>query len=252
MSSQQIAIKTQAEIEIMREGGKILHECLQLTAAMVKPGISTYELDKFAEEFLKKHNVVPSFKGYHGFPATLCTSINEQVVHTIPTKTQILKPGDIISIDCGAVHKRMHTDATVLVGVKPLSNQVENLIKNSEDILDSALNFIRDGIYLNDLSEHIEKQIHRHGYNVVQELTGHGIGYKLHEPPHVLNYKEGTSQGPQLKAGTTLAIEPIFTTGNGRIRTLHDKWTIVTADGSLASQIEHTILITQDGYEILT
>jgi len=250
--NQQIHIKTQAEIEIMREGGKILHECLQRTAALVKPGISTYELNKFAEEFLLAHDTVPSFKNYHGYPATLCTSVNEQVVHTIPSREQILQPGDIISIDCGTVYKNMHTDSTVLIGVPLLSNQVEKFIKNSEDILDSALNFIRDRIYLNDLSEHIEKQIHRHGYNVVQELTGHGIGYKLHEPPHVLNYKEGTGRGPQLKAGMTLAIEPIFTTGTGRIKTLHDKWTIVTEDNSLASQIEHTILITEDGYEILT
>ncbi len=243
----------------MREGGKILGRCLQETAKRALPGVSTYELDQFAEKFLRHHKTIPSFKGYQGFPATLCTNIDEQVVHGIPNKNQILKEGDIISIDCGCLYEGLHTDATVLIAVgdkngdpKALSPEKKRLITSAEEILDTALNTIRDGIYLNDLCDTIGKAIRSHGYSVVTELTGHGIGYRLHEPPHIPNQKEGTSQGPLLKTGMTLAIEPIFTTGSGKIITLSDNWTIVTADKSLAAQIEHTILVTDSGCEILT
>ena len=252
----------------MREGGKILGQCLAQTAAKALPGVSTLELDQFAEEFLRRHGTFPSFKGYHGFPATLCTNINEQVVHGIPSKTQILQEGDIIAIDCGCLYKDLHTDATVFIAVGPangrpatdqppanpeaLSPEKARLLSSAKEILDTALNAIHDGIYLNDLCDTIGKAITTRGYSVVTELTGHGIGYRLHEPPHIPNQKEGTSGGPILKAGMTLAIEPIFTTGSGKIITLSDNWTIVTADKSLAAQIEHTILVTETGCEILT
>jgi len=243
----------------MREGGKILGQCLRETAKRALPGVSTLELDQFAEKFLREHDAIPSFKGYQGFPATLCTNIDEQVVHGIPSKNQILKEGDIISIDCGCLYKDLHTDATVFIGVgdkngntKNLSPEKKRLITSANEILDIALNFIHDGIYLNNLCETIGKAIKSHSYGVVTELTGHGIGHRLHEPPHIPNQKEGTSSGPLLKTGMTLAIEPIFTTGSGKIITLSDNWTIVTADKSLAAQIEHTILVTDSGCEILT
>ena len=250
-----IQIKTSREIESMRKGGHVLGQCLAETAKRAVPGISTFELDQFAENFLRKHGTIPSFKGYQGFPGTLCTNVNEQVVHGIPNRKQILNEGDIIAIDCGCIYEDLHTDATVFTSVgnrKELSQEKKHLITSAEKILDTALNFIHDGIYLNDLCDTIGKAITSRGYSVVEELTGHGIGYHLHEPPHIPNQKEGTSKGPILKAGMTLAIEPIFTTGSGKIITLSDNWTIVTEDNSLAAQIEHTILITETGCEILT
>lgn len=250
-----IPIKTPEEIAVMREGGKILAECLQETANLATPGTSTLKLDQFAENFIRQRGATPSFKGYGGFPATLCTSVNEQVVHTIPSANQILKPGDIISIDCGSKFKGMHTDATVLIAVggkETLSPAKRKLISVAEEALGSAIDFLKDGAYLNDLSEVIEKVITGSGYSVVEELTGHGIGKSIHELPHVLNQRESSKKGPELKAGTTLAIEPIFTMGSGKIKTLPDNWTIVTADNSIAVQIEHTILITATGCEVLT
>jgi methionyl aminopeptidase len=251
----QIPIKTPEEIATMREGGKILAECLKLTAEKALPGTSTIELDQFAEEFIRNHDATPSFKGYHNYPATLCTNINEQVVHAIPSPNQILKEGDIIAIDCGCYYKGFHTDSTVLLGVGPedqLSSEKARLIQAAEKVLSKAENFLKDGVYLNDLCELIGRTITKKGYSVVEELTGHGIGLRLHEPPHIPNQKESHGKGPLLKAGMTLAIEPIFTAGSGRIKTLNDKWTIVTADNSLAVQIEHTFLITVTGCEVLT
>lgn len=248
--SPHIPIKTPEEIQIMREGGKILAQCLQETKALAKPGISTFELDQFAENFLLNHNGKPSFKGYRGFPATLCTNINEQVVHGIPSKTQILKEGDIISIDCGFFYKGFHTDATVLLGIGKISKEKQKIIKTAGEALSKAIDYLKDGILLGDLSEAIEEVIRGNGYEVIEELTGHGIGRKLHEPPVVTNQRESTT--PILRSGMTIAIEPIFAAGSGDIVTLEDKWSIVTKDHAIAVQIEHTVLITDDGCEILT
>ena len=235
----------------MREGGHILGQCLKETALRAQAGISTLELDQFAEKFLRSHNATPSFKGYQGFPGTLCTNINNQVVHSIPSKDQILKDGDIISIDCGSYLRGFHTDSTVLLAIGEISQAKKKMISVAEETLAKAIDFIKDGIYLGDLCDLIGKTITKNGYSVVEELTGHGIGRTLHEPPHVPNYKDGP-KGPVLKAGMTLAIEPIFTMGSGKTTTLPDKWTVVTADNSLAVQIEHTILITETGCETLT
>jgi len=245
-----IPIKTPEEIAIMREGGKILAQCLNETAALAKPGISTFELDQFAENFLTQHNGKPSFLGYCGFPATLCTNINDQVVHGIPSKEQILKEGDIISIDCGFFYKGFHTDATVLLGIGKISKEKQRIIETAERALSEAIDCLKDGVLLGDLSETIENVIRGNGYEVIEELTGHGIGQKLHEPPVVANQRESTA--PILRSGMTIAIEPIFAEGSGDIVTLKDKWSIVTKDHAIAAQIEHTVLITDDGCEILT
>jgi len=243
-------IKTSQEIQAMREGGKILGQCLKETAALAKPGVSTMELDQFAEQFLRDHNGTPTFKGYQGFPGTLCTNINEVVVHGIPSKDEILKEGDLIAIDCGFHYKGMHTDSTILVGVGQISPEKQKVIKAAEETLSAAIDFIRPGIRVGDLSHVIEETIRKHGYSPVEELTGHGVGHKLHEPPHIPNHYE--EPGPVLKENMTLAIEPIFAIGSPKIKTLSDKWTIVTTDGSLSAQIEHTIAITETGCEIIT
>lgn len=235
----------------MREGGRILGQCLKETARRAKEGASTLELDEFAEEFIRSHNATPSFKGYKGFPGTLCTNVNNQVVHGIPRQDQILKEGDIIAIDCGSYFKGFHTDSTVLLSVGETSKAKRKMISVAEETLAKAIDFIKDGIYLGDLCDLIGKTITKNGYSVVEELTGHGIGRALHEPPHIPNYKDGP-KGPVLRAGMTIAIEPIFTMGSGKITTLPDKWTIVTVDNSLAVQIEHTLAITKTGCEVLT
>jgi len=250
-----ISIKTAEEIAIMREGGKVLAKCLNETAAIAKTaitksGISTLDLDEFAEKFLLSHGGKPSFKGFSGYPATLCVCIDEEVVHGIPRKEKILKEGDLVSIDCGFFYKGFHTDATVLIGIGEISKTKKKIISVAEETLAQAIDFIHDGIYLGDLSEVIEKNIKKNGYEVIDELTGHGIGRKLHEPPIVTNQREGSL--PILRSGMTIAIEPIFALGSGEIKTLRDNWTIVTADKNISAQIEHTVLITDTGCEILT
>jgi len=243
-------IKTTEEINIMREGGKILAKCLKETADMAKAGISTLELDEFAEKFLLSKGGKPSFKGYQGYPATLCVNIDSEVVHGIPRKNKILKEGDLVSIDCGFLYKGFHTDATVIIGIGEISKTKKRMIMIAKETLSKAIDSIKDGTYLGELSEIIEKNLKRNGYEVIEELTGHGIGKKLHESPIVTNTKE--SMMPILRSGMTIAIEPIFALGSGEIRTLRDNWTIVTEDGSVAAQIEHTVLITDTGCEILT
>ena len=245
-----IIIKTPEEIEIMREGGKILANCLQETALRAKPGISTLELDQFAEKFLRDHNTIPSFKGYAGFPATLCTNIDNVVVHGIPKKDEILKEGQFIAIDCGTIYKGFHTDSTVFIGIGKISTEKKKMISVAEEALGQAIMMLKDGVYLGELSGVIEDTITKNGYSVVEELTGHGVGRKLHEYPYITNYRD--QKLPIFKAGMTIAVEPIFTNGNGDIRTLADNWTIVTADNSLAAQIEHTLLVTENGCEVLT
>jgi methionyl aminopeptidase len=258
MQKKNIPIKTPEEIAIMREGGQILAHALQEAAKAAQPGISTAELDQIAENYIRTKGGVPSFKGYQGFPATLCTNIDEQIVHTIPSKTQILKEGDLLSMDCGCLYKEFHTDSTLLLHITDPQNPTpptpnkKALLDAANEVLETAFQTIKPELPLINLCTTIGKTIRKHGYTPIAELTGHGIGRALHEPPHIPNQKESYAKGPTLKAGMTLAIEPIFTEGSGQIKTLQDKWTIVTSDNSLAVQIEHTILITENGCEILT
>ncbi|MFH1218584.1 MAG: type I methionyl aminopeptidase [Candidatus Peregrinibacteria bacterium] len=245
-----IIIKTEEEIQAMREGGKILANCLKETAKLAIPGASTLDLDLFAEKYIRDHNGTPSFKGYHGFPATLCTNVNSVVVHGIPKKDEILKEGDIISIDCGVIYKGLHTDSTVLVGVSNISDSKKKFISVAGEALAQAIATIKPGAFVGDISQAIEHQVTKNGYSVVTELTGHGVGRNLHESPVIPNRYEG--RGDELAPGMTLAIEPIFAMGSPKIETLRDKWTIVTLDNSPAAQIEHTVLVTESGYEILT
>lgn len=246
-----IPIKTPEELEVMRQGGCILKETLDAMEREVRPGISTAELDRIAEAVIRAHpGAKPGFKGYHGFPATLCTSVNEEVVHGIPSKDMILEEGDIIGVDCGVLYKGFYTDAcrTFLVGeVEP---EVRHFVKTTKKALKNALKEVKAGRQVGDISAAIEKTLIGQGYHPVIECTGHGVGKDLHEPPEILNAGDkGT--GATLEAGMVLAIEPISCMGKGDVKTAEDGWTVVSADRSLSAHFEHTVLVTENGCEVL-
>ncbi|MBN2087277.1 type I methionyl aminopeptidase [Candidatus Peregrinibacteria bacterium] len=246
-----IPIKTQQELNDMRIGGAILKEVLDKMYDVVKPGISTMEIDLIAEKIIRAHEgATPGFKGYSGFPATLCISINEEVVHGIPKEDRFLKEGDIVGLDCGVLYKGLYTDAcrTYLVGkVKP---EVQKFVEITKKALNDCLKKVRPGNHIGDISEVIEDVLTSNGYSPVIECTGHGVGHNLHEPPEILNAgRKGT--GPEIKPGMVFAIEPISTMGYGNIVTGDDDWTIITADNSLSAHFEHTVIVTEDGYEVI-
>ncbi|MFA6917262.1 MAG: type I methionyl aminopeptidase [Candidatus Gracilibacteria bacterium] len=246
-----IIIKTPEEIELMRKGGKILAEVLEETCKLAKPGISTLELDKFAEKFIKDRGGIPSFKGYHGFPGTLCTSINEEIVHGIPKKDRILQEGDLLTIDCGVTFDGLITDAARSIGIGTISKEKEKLIKTAYLALSKAIDIIKPGIHIGAIGRTVQRVIEKAGFHVIRDLTGHGVGKFLHEAPTILNYYEGIP-GATLEPGMTLAIEPIFSAGTSRLRTMSDKWTLATIDNSCAVQAENTIVVNSSGCEILT
>lgn len=246
-----IFIKTPVEIAIMREGGKRLGLILKELADFVAPGITTQNLEDRASELFKKYEVKPSFLGYKGYPAYVCTAVNEEVVHAIPGSC-VLRNGDIISIDAGAYYEGLHTDSAITIAVGQTTPEIKKFISAGEEALYKAISLCRPGMHLIEISRIIEKTIRGYGYSPVQELTGHGIGRSLHEDPLVLNYVDKSAPEVILREGMTIAIEPIYSIGSGRIKTLSDKWTIATTDGSLAAQTEHTIAITANGCEILT
>lgn len=246
-----IIIKTEEEIKIMREGGKILGATLDEICKRAKAGVTTYELGEFAEKFIKKHNAIPGFKGYGGFPGAICTGVNEEVVHGIPKKDKYLQEGDLFTVDCGVIYKGFYTDAARSIGVGKVSEEKEKLIKTAKEALSGAINISKPGTKVSKLGEIIEKIVKKAGFTIIRNLTGHGIGKKLHEDPIILNYKNNEIDAI-LQEGMTIAIEPIFCTGNGEIKELSDKWTIITRDLSPSVQEENTILITQNKPEILT
>lgn len=243
-------IFTPAEISSLRRAGKILRECLQHTAKHVKPGITTIELDRIAEEFILSHNgAMPAFKGYRNYPHTLCTSVNDQCVHGLPGKRQLLE-GDIIALDCGVMVDKLYTDACISVGVGKIAPETEKFLRESEAALEKACALIAPGVRIGDLSSTIQTHIESKGYSCVHSLTGHGLGDTLHQFPDIPN--TGTAgSGPALPANTIIAVEPITAMGEGGIRDEGDGWTISTKDGSWSAHFEHTVLVTEDGHEIL-
>lgn len=247
-----IQIKTEEEIRAMKISGKILAEALEETCRFAKPGMSTFELDEFAENLIRKNNAIPAFKGYRGFPATLCTCLNKVIVHGIPKKDEIIQEGDLLTIDCGVIYEGMYTDAarSIILG-KTSDNRRERLIKTAWEALNKAADILKPGLHLNEIGKTIQKIVENAGFHIVKDLTGHGIGHRLHEEPIILNYWDGTP-GPILKPGMTLAIEPIFAVGTGEMHLSSDKWTLTTTDNSDAVQIENTFLITENGNEVLT
>lgn len=246
-----ILIKSKREIELMKEAGRIVALTHRLVKEALKPGISTYELDQLAEKIILENNATPSFKDYNGFKGSICASINNVVIHGIPSKKNILKNGDIISIDIGACYKGYHGDSAWTYGVGDISEERSRLLKVTEASLFAGLEFAKPSNRLSDISHAIEKFVLEHGYSVVLDFTGHGVGHKLHEDPMIPNYGPA-GQGPTLKPGMTLAIEPMVNAGKSGVRILADDWTTVTKDGSDSAHFEHTIVITESGYTILT
>ena len=220
-------------------------------AAAVRPGSTTLDLDRIAEQHIAEAGAVPNFKGYRGFPATICTSINEQVVHGIPSK-RALREGDLISLDFGAIWEGYHADSaiTVFVGEAP-SSEAEKLVRVTEESLEAGISQIRAGGRLSDIGHAVQQVVEGAGLAVVREYVGHGIGQSLHEDPQIPNYGE-PGRGPELKPGMVLAVEPMVNMGGWETRVLDDDWTVVTADGSLSAHFEHTIALTEDGPEVLT
>lgn len=246
-----IFIKSNREIELMKEAGRIVALAHRKIAEAIKPGISTYELDKIAEEVILANDATPSFKGYNGFTGSICASINNVVIHGIPSKTQVLKKGDIISVDIGACYKGYHADSAKTHGVGEISESRKKLLKVTEEALYAGLEFAKPSNRLSDISHAIEKYVLEHGFSVVLEFTGHGVGRKLHEDPAIPNFGPA-GKGPLLKPGMTLAIEPMVNIGKPNVVILDDGWTTVTVDGSDSAHFEHSIVITENGYTILT
>ncbi|MBU1017833.1 type I methionyl aminopeptidase [Patescibacteria group bacterium] len=246
-----IPIKTPEQIKAMREGGLILKEALLAAEKAVQPGISTYELDQIAEKTIVSHKgAKPGFKGYRGFPATLCTSVNEEVVHGMPSRDRILKEGDIVGIDCGVYYKNLYTDACITVMVGDVLPEVRHFVKITKKALDNAVKKVRPGGYVGDISAVIQKTLEDQNYSPVIECTGHGVGENLHEPPEILNVGQ-KGAGPLIKAGMIFAIEPISAMEDGAVITAEDGWTVITADKSLSAHFEHTVLVTEEGCEVL-
>lgn len=245
-----INIKSDWEIELMREASKIVAETHKYLIPKIKPGITTLELDRLAEEFILSKSATPSCKNYNGFPATLCVSINDEVVHGIPSKRK-LEDGDIVSIDICACYKGYHGDSAWTYKVGNISSDKAYLMEHTEKALYEGIKQVKPGNRIGDISFAIESYAKEHKLGIVRELVGHGVGNHLHEDPEVPNYgKAGT--GPLLKPGMVIAIEPMLTLGSPFIEVLDDDWTVVTEDSSPSAHFEHTVLVTEDGYEILT
>lgn len=245
-----ITIKSEREIELMREAGKMVSMTHQYLKNFIKPGITTKELDRLAEEYIRKMGGVPTCKGYEGFPATLCTSVNDTVVHGIPDNYK-LKDGDIITIDMVIGYKGYQGDAAWTYAVGEISDDKKYLMEHTEKTLYEGVKQVKPGNRIGDISNAVEEYANKHHLGVVKELCGHGIGREMHEDPEVPNYgTKGT--GPKLREGMVICIEPMLNLGTADIYMLDDEWTIKTDDGKPAAHYEHTILVTKDGYEILT
>ncbi|MBI5417239.1 type I methionyl aminopeptidase [Candidatus Poribacteria bacterium] len=246
-----ITIKSQQEIEYMRESCRITAEVLYELGKRIVPGVSTAELNAFAEDFIAKKNAIPAFKKVPRYNHGLCTSINSEVVHGIPNKNRFLEKGDIISIDVGVLKNGYYGDAAATYPVGEINEEAAQLIDVTKKSLELAIDKARVGNRLSDISNAIESYIEQFGYSAVRDFVGHGIGSKMHEPPQIPNYGEpGT--GPRLKVGMTLALEPMINIGTYEVKVLADEWTVVTKDGKLSCHFEHTIVINEDGPEILT
>jgi len=248
------SVKSDWEVDIMRKAGRIVGEGLRLLQESVKPGMSTGDLDAIFEKHVRASGATPTFKGYRGFPASLCVSINEEVVHGIPSNERKLKEGDIVSLDAGATYKGYVGDAAVTVGVGKISSKAQKLIDVTRESLEAAIDVVGPGAKLSVIAATIQNYAESRGYSVVKKYVGHGIGQNLHEEPQVPNYviKPVESFEFVLRAGHCIAIEPMVNEGTDDVRTLTDDWTVVTKDRRLSAHFEHTIAVTKDGREVLT
>jgi methionyl aminopeptidase len=242
-----ITIKSTREIETMAAAGRLVAETLALVQRHVRPGVSTEELDRLAEDFIRSHpGARPSFKGLYDFPATLCTSINQEVVHGIPSPKRILREGDLLSVDVGVWLDGLHADSAATFAVGKVTPAAERLLRATRDALAAGVAQARAGNHVGDIGHAVQQVVEGAGYSVVRELVGHGIGSSFHEEPQVPNYGK-PKRGPRLVPGMTIAIEPMVNVGGPEIRTLDDKWTVVTEDGSLSAHFEHTVAIVESG-----
>ena len=246
-----ITIKSAKQVEKMRASAKITKEALELLEKHIKPGVNTAYLDKLAYDFITSKGARPNFLNYNGFPGSICASVNDEVVHGIPSKRAILKEGDIISIDMGAVLDGWHSDAARTFGVGKISDEAQRLIDVTRESFFEGIKYVKHGAKLGDVSSAIQKYVESHGYGVVRDLVGHGIGTSLHEDPQVPNFGRA-GHGVKLALGMALAIEPMVNEGSYKVCILDDDWTVVTQDGSLSAHYENTVVITRDGCEILT
>ena len=246
-----VSIKSAKEIELMREAGRLLSITHEELRKAIKPGISTYEIDRLGEEIIRSYGCIPNFLHYNGYPASICTSVNEEVVHGIPSKNRILKEGDIISLDAGLIYKGYHSDAARTHAVGEVSAEARRLMDVTKQCFFEGIKYAKAGNHLHEISAAIQAYAESNGFGVVRELVGHGIGTHLHEDPQIPNFKPA-GRGLKLRPGMTLAIEPMITAGGYAVKWLDDDWTVVTKDGSLASHYENTIVITDGEPEILT
>jgi methionyl aminopeptidase len=246
-----VICKSPAELEKMHRAGLIVWGALEKMRSMVRPGVSTKELDEFAEEFTKEHRARPAFKGYRGYPGSVCTSINQEVVHGIPSPSRRVKEGDILSMDFGVELNGYFADAALTVPVGKISPEREKLLRVTRESLEQAIDKVRPGNRLGDVSSAVQQWVEKNGYSVVREFVGHGIGTQMHEEPQLPNYGFA-GQGARLQEGMVLAIEPMVNRGGPGVRVLEDDWTAVTADGSDSAHFEHTVAVTANGPFILT
>lgn len=246
-----ITIKSEREIELMTEAGRILEIVHDEMEKALKPGMTTHDIDALGEEVIRSYGCEPSFLNYNGYPASICVSVNEEVVHGIPSKKRIIQEGDIVSLDAGVIYKGYHSDAARTHAVGEISDEAKKLIEVTRQSFFEGLKYAKEGNHLFDISSEIGRYAGKFGYGVVRELCGHGIGTHLHEDPNIPNYPM-LRKGPKLKAGMTLAIEPMINIGTEQVKWLDDEWTVVTADGKLSAHYENTVLITESEPIILT
>ena len=247
-----VTLKSPREVDIMARAGRIVGATLALIRTLVRPGVSTEDLDAAAEDFIRSHEgATPSFKGLYGFPKTLCTSIDNEIVHGIPSSRRVLAEGSIVSVDVGVFLEGLHADSATTIPVGRIAPEAERLLTVTQQCLEAGIGAARVGNHVGDIGHAVQRVAEGAGYGVVRELVGHGIGTRFHEEPQVPNYGS-PKRGPRLLEGMTLAIEPMITIGSPATKTLSDKWTVVTADGTLSAHFEHTVAITSNGPRILT
>jgi len=246
-----ITIKSAREIELMTEAGRILESVHEEMKKALHPGMSTKDIDRIGEEVIRSYGCIPSFLNYHGYPASICVSVNDEVVHGIPSDKRVIKEGDIVSLDAGLIYKGYHSDAARTYGVGEISKEAKNLIDVTRESFFEGMKYAKEGNYLFEISAAIGRYANSHGYGVVRDLCGHGIGTALHESPEIPNY-EMIRRGPKLRAGMTLAIEPMINMGTWQVDFLDDGWTVVTKDRKVSAHYENTVLITKDDPILLT
>lgn len=246
-----VTIKSQREIDLMREAGRLLARVHEELEKALKPGMSTYDIDRIGEEMIRSYDCIPSFLNYNGYPASICVSVNDEVVHGIPNKKRILQSGDIVSLDAGLIYKGYHADAARTHGIGKISEEAKALIENTRNSFFEGIKMAKAGNHLHSISAAINDYVDQFGYGVVRDLVGHGIGKELHEDPQIPNFRQ-IRRGVRLQKGMTLAVEPMINAGGYEVEWLDDDWTVVTADNSLSAHYENTILITDGEPEILT